>query len=231
MSTLYIVSTPIGHLEDITLRAIRVLKEVDAIVCEDTRHTRTLLDHYEIQKPMYAFHERSSEKHLKYIVSLLSSGKSLAYVTDAGTPGIADPGNRLIAEVFRMTNETNDELRMMVIPIPGPSALTAAISICGFNMQAFRFFGFLPHRRGRQTKMKEIIESDVPVVLFESKYRIKKLFEELIQHGIQNDRRVVVCNDLTKKFEAVNRGTIEEVCASLQKNSPKGEFVVVIDVL
>lgn len=257
MPCLYIVSTPIGNLEDITLRAIRILKEVDAIVCEDTRHTRTLLDHYEIKKPMYSFHERSSDKDLKFIVSLLESGKNLAYVTDAGTPGIADPGNKLVSRLCQgyggqarimeqgsrdrkqgIQNDVN-ELALTtnhyplsavnVVPIPGPSSLAAAISVCGFNMQEFRFFGFLPHKKGRQTKIKEIVASEVPIVLFESKYRIQKLFEELVKFGIQNNRQIVVCNDLTKKFERVYRGTVEMVGKEIAASEPKGEFVVIID--
>ncbi len=255
MPCLYIVSTPIGNLEDITYRAVRILKEVDAIVCEDTRHTRTLLDHYEIKKPMYSFHERSSDKDLKFIVSLLESGKNLAYVTDAGTPGIADPGNKLVSWIMDhgskddLMRDTSYVLRdISVVPVPGPSALTAAISICGFNMQEFRFFGFLPHKKGRRTRIKEIVESNVPVVLFESKYRIQKLFEEFIAIStsvvgarliapLQEDneysnfkhRQCFVANDLTKKFETVYRGAIEEVASQLAQNTPKGEFVVIIN--
>lgn len=229
MSTLYIVSTPIGNLEDITFRAIRILKEVDAIVCEDTRHTRTLLDHFQIKKPLYSLHERSSEKEYDFIVTKLLEGKNLAYVTDAGTPGIADPGGRLVScAVGTQHIVPLREERMEVIPIPGPSSLSAAISISGFNMQEFRFFGFLPHKKGRQKKIKEIIASGYPVVLFESKYRITKLLEELIQFGIQKDCQIVAANDLTKKFERIYRGTTEEVLKEIKSEEPKGEFVVII---
>ncbi len=227
---LFIVATPIGNLEDITLRALRVLKEADEIVCEDTRVTKKLLDHYGIQKDhLISYRERSGFRQLAYVVSLLEQKKSVAYVTDAGTPGISDPGNQLVAEVAKRCQKTGLKEYEAIISIPGPSALAAAISIAGFYLQEFRFIGFLPHKKGRKTKVREIIKSDIPVVLYESVHRMKQFLTELGEAGFEQNRQIVVANDLTKMFERVCRGNLEEVTKELKAHPVKGEFVVIID--
>lgn len=236
MAVLYIVATPIGNLEDITLRALRILKEVDFVLCEDTRVSRKLLDHYQIITPTLSYHQHSNEAKIKQIIDLLRSGKNLALVTDAGTPDISDPGGVLVNAALAIDCQ--------IIPIPGPSALTAAISISGLPMDKFLFLGFLPHKKGRQTLLKKISESEYPVVLYESVHRINKLLAELErsrlnlsggqhsssgQHLSSDEYQLVVCRELTKKFETVYRGTIEEVKNQLKEQETKGEFVVIIN--
>ena len=216
MGILYIVATPIGNLEDITLRALRILKEVDLILCEDTRVTKKLLDHYEIKSPTMSYHQHSGVIKSDKVLSRLNQGKSLALVTDAGTPGVCDPGGKIIAEAVLAGHQ--------VIPIPGPSALAAAVSIAGLPLDKFLFLGFLPHKKGRQTLLKKIAESDYPVILYESVHRIEKLLNELSPLS-----QVVVCRELTKKFETIYRGTAEEVKAKLKMPEIKGEFTVIIE--
>ena len=172
MGILSIVSTPIGNLGDITLRAIETLKNADAIFCEDTRVTAKLLQRYEISKPLVRCDEKMEEVAAKKAIELLEEGKRVALVSDAGTPGISDPGGRLVARVRRFAPETTIEA------IPGPSALVAALSIAGLNSPEFTFLGFLPHKKGRQTALKEIAASERTVVLYESPHRILKLLKE-----------------------------------------------------
>ena len=218
MGKLYIVATPIGNLEDITLRALRVLKEVDLILCEDTRVTRKLLDHYKISTPTLSYHQHSGKVKLDKVLDQLDQDKQIALVTDAGTPGVSDPGGKLVAEALLAGNE--------VEPIPGPSALATAISISGLPMDKFLFLGFLPHKKGRQTLIKKIIASKYPIILYESVHRIKKLLKELM---INNQKlNLVVCRELTKKFETIYRGTAEKVLDQLSDQQTKGEFVVII---
>lgn len=219
MSTLYIIATPIGNLEDITLRALRILKEVDFVLCEDTRVTRTLLNHYQITTPTLSFHQHSDKFEVEKLVCLLREGKNLALVTDAGTPGVSDPGGVLVAEAVKQFGA-----EVKIETIPGPSALTAAIAISGLPMEKFLFLGFLPHKKGRQTLLKKIAESEYPVVLYESVHRISKLLNELLGQ----DYQLVVGRELTKKFETVYRGTVEEVVSQLKPMEVKGEFVVII---
>ncbi|MDO8564391.1 MAG: 16S rRNA (cytidine(1402)-2'-O)-methyltransferase, partial [bacterium] len=176
MSTLYIVGTPIGNLEDITLRALRVLKEVDVILCEDTRMTARLLARYEISKPLKSYHEHSKVSRIDEIVALLEQGKDLALVTDAGTPGISDPGSLLVSKIREALPEVKIET------IPGPSALTAALSVAGVPASDFLFLGFLPHKKGRETLFKEIAASERAVVFYESPHRILKTLESLDLH-------------------------------------------------
>lgn len=216
--TLSIVATPIGNLEDITLRAIRVLKEADAILCEDTRVTSKLLAKYEISKPLIRCDEKMEAKAAQQAVEMLSEGKKLALVSDAGTPGISDPGARLVA---RVRSEVPDA---RIEAIPGPSALTAALSIAGLESEEFIFLGFLPHKKGRQTAIKAILASKVPVVLYESPHRVVKLLHEL------GDREVSVGRELTKIHEEFLEGTATEIIEMLEKNPEKirGEFVVII---
>src|SRR3989344_3165248 len=169
MSSLFIVATPIGNLEDITQRALRVLSEVQGVVAEDTRVTTRLLRHYGIEKKLTAWHEHSDERVWQCLKEMLASGASLAYVTDSGTPGLSDPGGRLAELVRTQLPE------VQIIPVPGPSALAAAISIAGIPLRDFLFLRFLPHKKGRQTKLGEIGASDRPVILYESVHRIRKL--------------------------------------------------------
>ena len=216
MGKLYIVGTPIGNLEDITLRALRVLKEVDLVLCEDTRQTRKLLDHYRIKTPTQSFHQHSNIQKVDWIIKQLAEGKNLALVTDAGTPGVSDPGGVLVKEVLRQGYK--------VEAVPGASSLTAAISVAGIPLDKFVFLGFLPHKKGRQTLLKQIESGEYPVILYESVHRIGKLLEELAGKNYY----LIVARELTKKFETVYRGTIEEIKAKMKQEEVKGEFVVII---
>ncbi len=221
MSNLYIVATPIGNLADITLRALQVLKEVDLILGEDTRQTKKLLDRYGIKTPVLSYHEHSRLGRINYILEQLSSGKNLALVSDAGTPAIADPGNKLIQVVL-----INLKSRVKIIPIPGPSAITAALSISGLPTERFIFYGFLPHKKGKEKILKEICENKIVSVFYESPYRIIKTLEKLDQLKLK--KSVVVCRELTKVFETIYRGMIDEVLKQIRPEEVKGEFVVII---
>lgn len=237
MSKLYIVATPIGNLEDMTLRAIRILREVDLILCEDTRVTRILLDRYEIKKPMLSYHQHSKLQKIDYIINLLKEGKNLALVSDAGTPGISDPGQRLIEKVLE---DLGDDVE--VVPIPGANAAISALSISGFNTDEFLFLGFPPHKKGRQTFFENVLEEAQrrTVVFYESTHRIIKALEQLEQSEkriVKSEEKeedkdkkmqIVVCRELTKKFETIYRGTISEVLEKLRSGIIKGEFTVVI---
>jgi 16S rRNA (cytidine1402-2'-O)-methyltransferase len=226
MANLYVIATPIGNLEDISLRALRILKEVDLILCEDTRVTKKLLDRYQIKKPLLSYHQHSKLQKIDYIISLLKEGKNLALVSDSGTPGVSDPGNKLVNEVVNWLGD-----RVKIVPIPGPSALTCAASISGFSMDRFLFLGFLPKKKKRKEILKEILKSKYPVIFYESPYRILKTLQEL--KGIMNDKQraasnIVVARELTKKFETIYRGKIDKVIEELEKTPTKGEFVVVV---
>ena len=221
MSILYIVATPIGNLEDITLRALRILKEVDLILCEDTRVTKRLLDNYSIKKPTLSYHQHSRFKKIDYIVDLLKSGKNLALVSDAGTPGISDPGSKLVSEIVKQCDN------VAISSISGPSAITAAASISGFPMDKFIFMGFPPTKKGRQKYFKEVVASKYPVIFYESPHRITKTLNEL--RIMNHELRIAVCRELTKKFETVYRGDISEVIEQIENDKIKGEFVVVTE--
>lgn len=215
---LHIVATPIGNLGDITARALETLRTVDLVLCEDTRVTKNLLNHYEITTPAMSYHQHSGADKIKKIKELLDEGKNLALVTDAGTPGISDPGNYLIKEL-------TDNEEIVIVPIPGASAVIAALSISGFPTDKFLFLGFPPHKKGRQTFFKDLVKTEVVVVFFESSHRIQKCLGELAQ-VLNPDKQICVCRELTKKFETVYRGTIAQIIAM---NIPqKGEFVVLI---
>lgn len=218
MATLYVIGTPIGNLEDITLRALRVLKEVDIVLCEDTRTTRTLLSHYEIKTPTESYHMHSTDGKIEKIIEYLQEGKNIALVSDAGTPGISDPGSYLVQQVL--------DAGYKVESVPGPSALTTALSILGIPCDQFTFYGFLPHKKGRQTLFNEIKESERTSVFYESPHRIIKSLEAL--QGMK--KNVGVARELTKMFEQVIKGSPEEVLAYFTKNADKvrGEFVVVV---
>ena len=220
MGILYIVATPIGNLGDITLRALEILKESDIILCEDTRKTSILLDHYKIKKSLVSYHQHSQVTKVDYIIERLKEGKKLALVSDAGTPSISDPGGKLVEEVGKI-KEIN------IIPIPGPSAITCALSASGLISDKFIFLGFLPTKKGRETVFREIKEEKKTIVFYESVYRIIKTLKSL---DIDN-RKVVVCRELTKKFEEIVRGTSKEVLNYFEDNKDKikGEFVVIIE--
>lgn len=222
-SKLYIVATPIGNLEDITLRALRILREVDLIVCEDTQTTRKLLEKYDIKRPTESYHAQSTQSKVDRIVDVLSHEKTIALVTDAGTPGISDPGTELVAEV---RNRIGDQVE--IIAIPGPSALTAALSISGLPIHDFVFLGFLPHKKGRKTLFEEISETERTVVFYESPHRILKTIESL--KGAVPDRRVVIAREITKLFEEVISGTPAEIEQNFidRPDSVRGEFVVIV---
>lgn len=219
---LSIVATPIGNLEDITLRAIRTLKEADIILAEDTRVAAKLLAHLEISgKTVWRYDEHSHEKMISKIIEALEAGKSISLTTDAGTPGISDPGSRLVAALVRKFKDLNVET------IPGPSAMAAAVSISGFSMEEFIFLGFPPHKKGRETFFKYLAKEERAVVFYESPHRIIKTLESLAK--LQPERVAIVCRELTKQFETISRGTIAEVLKKVQSEPIKGEFVVVLD--
>lgn len=218
--TLYIVATPIGNLADISLRALEVLKSVDIIACEDTRVTKKLLNHYKITTPTISYHQHSSDKKVGEIVNILEEGKDIALVTDAGTPGISDPGNKLV-EKITMAQWDNGS----IVPIPGASAVTTALSISGFPTDKFLFLGFPPHKKRRQQFFQEVADSKYTVVFYESCHRIKKALQSLAE-VLGEDRQVCVCRELTKKFESIYRGSINEILE--MDISEKGEFVIVV---
>ena len=216
---LYVVATPIGNLEDITLRAVRILREVDVIAAEDTRHTRKLLAHLDIHTPLTSFHAHSGTARLERILRTLEEGKSVALVTDAGTPGIADPGQPLIAAAV--------ERGIPVVPVPGPTAVAAAVSIAGFSGSMFCFLGFLP---GRSSRRKRLLQSvaDLPftLVIYASPYRLIEDLETC--RTCLGNREIVVARELTKVHEEVLRGTITEMLAHFAENQPRGEFTLVV---
>lgn len=222
MGTLSIVATPIGNLEDITLRALRTLKECDVIYAEDTRVISKILARYEIKKPLQRLDAATENKKAGDVVKRLEAGERVVFVSDAGTPGISDPGTRLVAHVRAHLPEA------VIEAIPGASALTAALSIAGIDTTTFTFLGFLPHKKGRQTALAHLVESEVPVVLYESPHRIKKLLVELREVQVA---RVVIARELTKMHEEVVSGTPIEVLEHFTKHPDrvKGEFVVIIE--
>ncbi|HCJ52730.1 MAG: 16S rRNA (cytidine(1402)-2'-O)-methyltransferase [Candidatus Kerfeldbacteria bacterium RIFCSPLOWO2_01_FULL_48_11] len=223
MGTLFIVATPIGNLEDITFRALRVLKEVDVILCEDTRQTQKLLIHFQFQKRMISYHQHSSEERTQEIIDMLREGKQVALVSDSGTPGLSDPGGRLVR---RVREELGAEV--VITPVPGPSALTAAASVAGLPVSDFLFLGFIPHKNGRQTLFRKIGESERTVVFYESPHRILKAMQQL-EENCDPDRQVVICRELTKKFETIVAGTLSEVAGKIRSEQPRGEYVVLIE--
>jgi len=228
MGTLSIVATPIGNLEDITLRALRTLKECDVIYAEDTRVISKLLARYEIKKPLQRLDAATEEKKAKEIIERLEAGERIAFVSDAGTPGISDPGARLVRAVRRYGEALREagQKPYTIETIPGASALTAALSIAGLPSDEFLFFGFLPHKKGRQTAIKFLTASLVPVVLYESPHRILKLLKELSDAGIE---KVGIGRELTKMHEEFLEGNPLEVAADLEKRkAARGEFVVIV---
>lgn len=220
MSTFYVIATPIGNLEDITLRALRILKEVDLVLCEDTRVTRKLFEKYQISTSMMSYHAQSGEAKVDIILEKIEEGKNIALVTDAGTPGISDPGSMLISQIREKFPE------LTIIGIPGASALTGALSIAGVPTHEFVFLGFLPHKKGRETLFKEIASSERTMVFYESTHRILKTLESLSKIN----KKVTIVRELTKIYEEVLQGSAEEILKILTDTpeKQKGEFVVIV---
>lgn len=224
---LYIVATPIGNLEDLTFRALRTLKEADLIVCEDTRTTKKLLSHYKVTTPTMSFYQSLRRggvmkpvPKLEKIIQKLRDGKNIALVTDAGTPGISDPGNQLVGKAV--------ENGLVVIPIPGASAVTALASVSGIDLSGFAFLGFPPHKKGRETFFKEISTFKYPVIYFESPHRLLKNLELL--GSLAPDKKVILGRELTKMFEEIVRGSVNEVNDYFKDNKSKvkGEIVIIV---
>jgi 16S rRNA (cytidine1402-2'-O)-methyltransferase len=248
MSTLSIVATPIGNLEDITLRALKVLSSCDLILCEDTRVTRNLLDRHNISKPTRSYHAHSTAGRVDEIIDLLKNGDReigkkdmhIALVSDAGTPGISDPGAELVSKIRKECAREISLGEIKIEAIPGPSALLAALSIAGVPCADFTFLGFLPHKKGRETLFKEIASSERTMVFYESPHRILKTLDSLIEHvgGSENmdssvktpNKTVTVCRELTKIFEEVASGRPQDVKNYFENHSDKvrGEFVVMV---
>lgn len=220
MATLYIVATPIGNLNDFSQRAIDTLKNVDYIGCEDTRTSGKLLQHFQIDKPTFSFHQHNEHQKVDYLIDLLNQEKNVALISDAGMPGISDPGFLAVRATFQNGHE--------ICPIPGPSAVTAAIAASGLPSDRFLFEGFLPQKKGRQTKIKEIADAEITTVVYESPYRVVKLLNSLSEF-CEGTRWICVAREITKKFEEIDRGQLSEIVERWNsKKSIKGEFVIVI---
>jgi 16S rRNA (cytidine1402-2'-O)-methyltransferase len=218
--TLYIVATPIGNLEDITLRAIRTLKDVDIIAAEDTRHTQTLLRHFTIDTPLTSYHDHNERAKTGQVVARLERGESVALVSDAGTPGISDPGYRLVLAATR--------LGIRVVPIPGPTALIAALSASGLPTDGFNFRGFLPARkRERRSKLQELRLERYSIVVYETPHRLKESLDDIRE--ILGDRRMVMGREITKIHEEFLRGCISEVIAEVSRREMRGEVTLIIE--
>jgi 16S rRNA (cytidine1402-2'-O)-methyltransferase len=217
-NSLYIVSTPIGNLGDITIRALETLKVVDFIACEDTRVTGFLLNQFQIKKELVSLNANNESKKADYILDRIEKGENCALVSDAGTPAISDPGIRLISAAVKRG--------ISIITIPGPSAVIAALTLSGLPTDSFIFEGFIPQKKGRQKKLKELSGEKRTIVVYESVYRIEKLINEL--NEFMPERLIVVCREITKKFEEVWRGYPREILDTLNERTIKGEFVIVI---
>lgn len=219
-TSLYLVPTPIGNLADITLRALEILKSVDTILAEDTRKTGVLLKHYQINKPLQSFHIFNEHQTQSGLVKRMQDGEVLAMVSDAGTPGISDPGFLLIREALR------SELKVECLP--GPTAFVPALVKSGFPTDRFVFEGFLPHKKGRQTMIKKLAEEDRTIILYESPHRLVKALQQIMEY-FGPERLVSVSRELTKVFEETKTGTLEEVLHYFQSKEVKGEIVIVVD--
>jgi 16S rRNA (cytidine1402-2'-O)-methyltransferase len=220
MGTLHVIATPIGNLDDVTPRAVETLKSLDLLLAEDTRVTARLLDRYGLRVPMEPYREDLHFKKVSRVVELLRDGKNVGLVSDAGTPAIADPGYRLVRDVLEAAPETS------VVPIPGPSAVAAALSVSGMPADQFLFLGFPPHKKGRNAFFKEALAQSRTVVLYESTHRIAKALEAIA--AAAPDRKLCVGREITKLHETFYRGTAAEVIAGIERTSDKGEFVIII---
>ena len=217
---LYVVATPIGNLEDITYRAVRILKEADLIACEDTRQTRKLLDHYGIEKPLVSYHEHNESARAQELVAKLSAGTTIAQVSDAGMPGVSDPGYRIVKLAL--------EHGILVVPVPGPSAVIAALAASGLATDAFEFRGFLPAKAGqRRTALEELIPPQNTIIFYEAPHRIRESLEDIVRI-LGPERPVVIARELTKIHEEFIRGTEQEVLEAVQGRELKGETTLLI---
>jgi len=216
---LYIVSTPIGNLEDISFRAVRTLKEVDLITAEDTRHSKRLLDHYEIKTPMISYHSYSGNTKIEKIIDELKAGKNVAVISDAGTPGISDPAYRLVRRAI--------EENIQICPIPGASSLLAAIVVSGKATHEFLYLGFLPMKKGRQTLLNNLKEEKRTIIIFESPHRILKSLKQFAE-VFGEEREIVIARELTKMHEEILRLPLNMAVKHFEKINPKGEFVLVL---
>lgn len=219
MGKLYIIPTPIGNLEDITLRALRLLKEVDLILAEDTRTTGILLKHFDIQNKMQSYHKFNEHKAIAHIIDLLKAGTTIALVSDAGTPGISDPG-------FLITRECSKE-NITIECLPGATAFVPALVSSGIPCDRFFFEGFLPPKKGRATRLKELAEKEQTIVLYESPYRVLKTLTQLAEY-MGKERYAATSREISKIYEETKRGSLEELIAHFSINEPKGEFVIII---
>jgi 16S rRNA (cytidine1402-2'-O)-methyltransferase len=217
--TLYLVATPIGNLEDITYRAVKVLASVDLIAAEDTRKTKILLDHYGISKPMMSYYSYNEQVRARQLIEKLLSGQSIALVSDAGTPGISDPAFHIVQQAL--------ENSISIIPIPGPTAFISALIASGLSTDRFVFEGFLPQKKGRKTKWESLKSEIRTIIIYESPHRIIKTLTDIQTY--LGSRNVVVARELTKKFEEIVRGSVQSVLSELSKKSPRGEYVVIIE--
>jgi 16S rRNA (cytidine1402-2'-O)-methyltransferase len=218
--TLYVVATPIGNLEDVSLRALRVLREVDLVAAEDTRHVRKLLDHYGIRKRVVSYHEHNERTRTPQLLAALRSGRSVALVSDAGTPALSDPGYPLVRACA--------EAQIPVVPVPGPSAAVAALVVSGLPTDRFLFLGFPPRRRpARRRFFEEVRDGRATLVLFESPHRLADCLEDAL--AVLGDRRAAVCRELTKLHEEVRRGTLSELVSWARQAAPLGEVTVVVE--
>lgn len=245
MATIYIVGTPIGNLEDLTFRAYNILRKVDFVLAEDTRKTKILLDRYEIDSStplgtskLISYYQHSKLSKIEYIINLLKSGKDLALVTNAGTPGISDPGNYLLEKIWEAKREieiANVEIhcnvslrqKINIVPIPGVSSVTTILSVCGFPTDDFLFLGFLPKKKGRETLLKSLINEKRTIVFFESPFRVVKTLVEIEKY--LGNIKIVVGRELTKKFEEILRGNLKEIRRKLETKNQKGEFVIILN--
>jgi len=215
---LYIVATPIGNLKDITLRALEILKSVDTIFAEDTRVTKKLLNHYKISVKLESFHEHSSDKKTAQVLSRLQGGENIAYVTDAGTPGISDPGGKLATMALEQGVE--------VVPIPGASAVAVIASVAGLKENGFLFVGFLPHKKGKETLIKSFADSKYPIIFYEAPTRLVKTLQKI--KDILGNREILIGRELTKKFEEIYKADIDSAIQHLSSKKPKGELTIVL---
>lgn len=217
--TLYVVSTPIGNLDDITLRAINILRGVDLIAAEDTRTTKVLLNHLAIAKPLVSYYAHNEARRVPELLERLKHGASVAVVTDAGTPGISDPAFLLVRAAVNAD--------IPIVPVPGASALLAALVVSGLPCDRFVFEGFLPVKKGRKTKFEMLKHESRTMIFYESPFRIERTLREMYEHW--GDRRVAVARELTKRFEEIQRGMLSEVLERLRTSTPRGEYVIVIE--
>lgn len=216
---LYLVATPIGNLEDISQRALNILSSIDFILCEDTRESGKLLNHYGIKKQLISFHSYSEDEKIPFVIQELKNGKSAALISDSGTPCISDPGSKLVRACI--------EHEIDVKPIPGPNSIIAALVLSGFEITSFYFEGFLPQKKGRRKLIEEISKRKEMTVFFESPYRIQRLLHEM--NELCPDREIALCRELTKKFEEVIRGRVSSLVKNMNNLKLKGEFVVVVN--